>query len=397
VHAPLSATPLRPCKAWRRSRSQSFERPFGGNAVATLQWRAPERGWYAPDRAAGGPGETIVACAMLHVHNPQRMRCSWAWMSLVVVFAVARPGVALAAPLELDWDAPDPCPDRSDVEALVARQLGERSTARTRISASGRVTQTANGYVLILRTSTGERRLEAGSCDELAQSAAVILALLIDPHAAPPEPVVNAEPEATAEHEASAEAGAEEPEDEAAAEEPRAAPYASLGSVRGFVRLEAVGDLGFLPRLSVGPGLAAGVIWNRTTIELSGSYFPTQDIEDGKRDVGDVRVIAGRLGVCQALIARPEFGPCLSAEYARVFGGGEEDLGPGLDIEGGIWSLLLAARLWVPFGGLGGAVFEVGVGLPVPGADFTVGEQERIVHRTSTVVGRARTGFELRF
>jgi hypothetical protein len=307
----------------------------------------------------------------------------------MLLVVVAQPQVAFAAPLELDWDAPDPCPDRDDVDALVMRHLGERSTTRAPVAASGRVTQTSNGYVLTLRTSTGERRLEAVSCDELAQSAAVILALLIDPRAAPPEPVVEEEPEPAAEEPAEA-----EPEEPAS----RSAPYAGLESVRGFVRLEAVGDLGFLPSLAVGPGLAAGVIWNRTTIELSGSYFPTQDIEYEGRDVGDVRVFSGRLGVCQAVIARPEFGPCLFAEYARLVGGGETNLDPSSDFKGGLWSLLLAARVWVPFGSVGGAMFELGLGLPVPGGDFKVQDgRERIVHRTSTMIGRARTGFELRF
>jgi hypothetical protein len=253
------------------------------------------------------------------------------------------------------------------------------------------VTQTSNGYALTLRTSTGERRLEAASCDELAQSAAVILALLIDPQAAPPSPAAEKEPEPTID-EPSAET---EPEPEEEPASPRTVTYAGLGSVRGFVRLEAVGDLGFLPSLAVGPGLAAGVIWNRTAIELSGSYFPTQDIELEGKDVGDVRVFAGRLGVCQALIARPEFGPCLAVEYARLVGRG--DVEDPSDVSAGLWSLLAAARLWVPFGSVGGAVFEIGAGLPTRGADFTVGEEERIVHRTSAVVGRARAGFELRF
>ena len=111
-------------------------------------------------------------------------------MSLAFFVAMAVPRVALGAPVELDWDAPDPCPDRDDVEALVSRHLGDRATARAPVSASGRIVQTPTGYALTLRTSTGERHIEAVSCDELAQSAAVILALLIDPQAAPPEPVI---------------------------------------------------------------------------------------------------------------------------------------------------------------------------------------------------------------
>ena len=96
----------------------------------------------------------------------------------------------------------------------------------------------------------GERRIEAVSCEELAQSAAVILALLIDPHAAPPEAVVvEADPVPEAEPPAES-----EPEEEPAT---RTAAYAGLGSVRGFVRIEVVADVGLFPSVAVGPGLAA--------------------------------------------------------------------------------------------------------------------------------------------
>jgi hypothetical protein len=45
-------------------------------------------------------------------------------------------------------------------------------------------------------------------------------------------------------------------------------------------------------------------------------------------------------------------------------------------------------------------MFELGLGLPVPGGDFKVvdeDDQVHILHHTSAVVGRARAGFELRF
>jgi hypothetical protein len=299
---------------------------------------------------------------------------------LVLLFVVALPPAAHADPLELAWDSPDDCPDRDDVEELVAQRLGERAvTSNVPLSASGRVAQTPNGFSLTLRTPHGERRLEAPSCDELAQSAAVILALLIDPHAAPePEP---------------------EPEPDSDSDAETSAPTAANSRSRawhGFVRAELVADAGLLPNVSLGPGLAGGVVLYRTTFELAATYLPTQGIARSTGDVGELRALGARFGVCQDLLQNPGLGPCLFVEYTRLVGRGS-GLDPVRDVDGGLWSLLLAARLSVPFGTTFAWMLELGIGLPLSVAEFTVGSPGETVHETNAVVGRARTGIELRF
>ena len=306
------------------------------------------------------------------------------------MLATVLPCVAFAEPLALDWDAPGGCPDEDDVEALVAQRLGEHSTTSTsRLSASGRVTQTPTGFLLTLSTPTGERRLESARCDELAQSAAVILALLIDPHALPQTP-------------SAAAAASEVPEPEPAAPEVAqpSATYTRPLVLHGSLRAELVGDAGLLPRVSLGPGVAGGVVLNRTTLEISGTYLPGQDVRaEAGYDVGDLRAFIGRLGACQALLARPSLGPCGFVEYTRLSGRGDAGLDTSRRVDATVWSLLAAARLGGELGPSLGFLLEVGVAFPLEGASFRVGSGDaaRSVHQTGAVLGRARAGIELRF
>lgn len=313
--------------------------------------------------------------------------------AVVFGFALALPCAATAEPdaLELDWDAPSSCPDEDAVERLVSQHLGERTAPRAApLVASGRISVAAQGFALSLRTPTGERRLDAASCDELAQSAAVILALLIDPRALPapaPSPTTTPEPEP-------------EPEAEPADSSPTPAANSAARFVHGFVRAELAGDAGLLPHVGLGPGVAGGVVIYRTTIELSGTYLPTHDVTDEQdRDAGDLRAFIGRLGACHSFVATPEVGPCAFAEYTRLVGRGDDALKPVLDVDAGLWSLLLAARLSVGIGASFGWMLEIGLGLPLSVAEFTAGAREpaQTVHKTNGVVGRARTGLELRF
>jgi hypothetical protein len=310
----------------------------------------------------------------------------------VFMFSVALPTAALAEPLALTWDSPDGCPDRDDVEELVTQRLGERAvTSNLPLTASGRITQTPNGLLLTLRTPHGERRLEAPSCDELAQSAAVILALLIDPHAAP-EPAPESEPEPESDSDTDASDNA-----------PPTAASNQSRTWRGFVRAELVADAGLLPSVALGPGLAGGILLDRTSFELAATYLPTQTIPRANGgDVGELRALSARLGVCQDLLGRPGLGPCLFGEYTRLIGRGKNLASGGEDVDGGLWSLLLAARLSVPFGTAFAWMLELGIGLPLSVAEFTVGRpgnagETETVHETNAVVGWARTGIELRF
>ena len=290
--------------------------------------------------------------------------------------------------LELSWSAPAGCGDVASVREAVRERLGELRSSRTEpLAASGGIEATPSGFALSLRTPTGERRLEAASCEELVDSAAVILALLIDPRATP-GPESEAEPE-------------DEPEAELQPEAPERASAAYSGPiVSGYVRAELFSDLGLLPSFALGPGFAIGFSIFQTTFELSGAYLPAHDLEFEGTDVGDLSALIARLGVCQMFFDAPSVGPCFFVEYLGLAGRPATSLQNPQNKDATLWSLLPAARLSIPLGGSIGWVVEVGISLPTSIADFKVedGEGESvIVHDAGKVSGRLRTGLELRF
>jgi hypothetical protein len=103
-------------------------------------------------------------------------------------------------PLDLSWMAPASCPDADHERSEIRRRVGllDPSRQSARISAEVEIrASTTDLFQLSLRTrigdTSGERDLAGQDCGELADAAALVLALLINPHAAldpsPPSPV----------------------------------------------------------------------------------------------------------------------------------------------------------------------------------------------------------------
>jgi hypothetical protein len=99
--------------------------------------------------------------------------------------------------LELTWEAPQGCPDLGTERAEISRRVGDigRRVPSAPIAAEGTIQRDPSGYRLLLRTrvgdTRGERVLTGENCRELATAAALVLALLLNPEAAPsldPEP-----------------------------------------------------------------------------------------------------------------------------------------------------------------------------------------------------------------
>jgi hypothetical protein len=106
----------------------------------------------------------------------------------------AAPSQADVLALTLSWQAPAGCPDQASERAEIHRRLaGADRRATEPIVANGEIRRDPSvGYVLSLRTvvgdTTGERVLSGQDCLELAQAAALILAMLINPEAVQGEP-----------------------------------------------------------------------------------------------------------------------------------------------------------------------------------------------------------------
>lgn len=102
----------------------------------------------------------------------------------------------LPTAFELDWEAPPECPTANEIRASVAGLVGTRAD----VDASGyvvvhaRVEPSAEQWSMDFRieTATGarSRQWSAASCEELAEIAAVLIAVILDPGLAGDEPAL---------------------------------------------------------------------------------------------------------------------------------------------------------------------------------------------------------------
>jgi hypothetical protein len=108
----------------------------------------------------------------------------------LVAVGEAPPSQTDGLTLQLTWQSPQGCPDLASERAEIRRRVGDldRSLRAEPIAAEGAIrADGAGGYRLSLRTRvgeiTGERVLAGPDCRELAEAAALVLALLINPEA----------------------------------------------------------------------------------------------------------------------------------------------------------------------------------------------------------------------
>lgn len=123
------------------------------------------------------------------------------------------PAIAIAsvllAPAGIHWNAPDQCPSEEDVRARVERYVGDGARQES-VRAQANVTEhEGGGWQLVLTTTDASgqvqtREIEDRDCEGLAETAAVLTALVVAPRAevvskpapeAEPAPVPVSEPQ----------------------------------------------------------------------------------------------------------------------------------------------------------------------------------------------------------
>lgn len=307
----------------------------------------------------------------------------------VVRSAAAEETDPKARPVTLDWSAPKGCPSGDEVSARTAARLPPDA----RVTAKGRVTSVGGHYKLSLEIeSKGERVLEAPTCDALASSAAVVLAMSFEP----------APPPAT-EKETPAAAPARDPEPPRP-ERPSSPPPA--GHRRTFgARLHAIGDVGTLPSAGAGGGLALGFDpIARLHLEVTGNVWGAQDgtlSSDASRGATFQLVTAGARG-CWVLTRPVTLAPCLGAEAmvlsAHGFGANRPSDATSIG-----WAPDATLMLGLPLGPH--LVLRAGVGASAPTSRqaFVIASGtspdvvDGIVHRPAAVVARGWLGPEVVF
>lgn|GEM_PF-2701478 len=293
-------------------------------------------------------------------------------------------------PVELSWSAPDECPDRGWVlRSIEARLRAPASQLTAAVEADARVEKRDGGYFLTLKTEQGERQLNATSCEELAGSAALILAFIVEPQQTEPEPQ-QAEP---------APAPVNTP---SAVDPPTTDSRRPQLELSGYARAEWLVDIGMLPHAATGPGLAFGFTLADTSVELSAGFLLDNTVSyvtpggDGQRSLAHLHAFLAQLGLCQRLVQAPDLSVCLSMEHMRISADPDEALQSRSTRRAPVWTALASARAAIPIGTRFAWVLELSVGVPLLGARFRV-DGLGVIHETGDVIGRLRTGPELRF
>ena len=297
------------------------------------------------------------------------------------------------------WSAPGGCPD----EAALLRTVHDLVGAGVDLDAEGVMTANDGRYRVTLRVTTGasrgERELEGDSCTELAESAAVVLALSatqperatpIAPPAPPPAipaPLPVSHPSAETAPKTHSVATERDPR----APHVRVMPFGSMDV--GTLPKPAFGggvDLTFLPGRSVRLGIK-GALWGSdsgSTSTLTGSA--------GAR----FELFTGDAEGCYAFHARSfELSPCVMVEIAHLWATGYDvtqsdssqatwvALGVGVR---GRWELTRSFAVSAELGGV----------VPTQGQSFVIKDEpapDVTVHVVGPVALRVYLGPEVRF
>ncbi|MDB5213110.1 MAG: hypothetical protein JWO86_1037 [Myxococcaceae bacterium] len=302
---------------------------------------------------AAHPVLTAVACLVI------------ALVALTPMTARAQPAGAASTPLlDLGWSAPDGCPDRAHVVAHVESLVGGRRAGQHSLTARGRITATGGSSpspryrleLVVNDAANGAPRTMSGDdCSRLADAAALVLALDIDPDAGthgdqPPSDAPENEPEPI---------DPEVPRLRAPERTPplrlprRDAPPRAPGSthVEGFAGARFLFDSGSLPRPTLGVAAAGALVRGPFALDLQAAIYQSQFTLSGPHHgVGGAYVSLATVGAqaCWGGIAgEVDWRGCAGGELGRNGTTGVSIAHP--ESSASVWTALSAmvrARIW---------------------------------------------------
>ncbi len=307
-----------------------------------------------------------------------------AWLALVS--SVLSPTLVEAPPpaeFSLDWRAPPRCPTRTQIEAMVEKLVLGRIDGAGTLDVVGIVTEVDDGgYRLQLSTTVGERagtrELVATSCDELAQSVALVVAVALVPSLQPeptrqpeaPQPTIP-EPEPEAETETETD-GVSEPEiagtpeprgssmpevlvapEPPARSTPEPASGRSIPAPQIWLRAGLGVDAGGNPSPTLASRVAVGVAWPHLRLGLEGTHLAPQR-ESGEQGASGLvqQGVVGMVG-CGVLVRGPWSMPLCAGLEVGVLRADSRGLSPRTTATGLLVSPLARgglARRWKRIG-----------------------------------------------
>lgn len=316
---------------------------------------------------------------------------------VVLATCLCRLEARAAEPARLEWvrlEGAESCIDAQELETRVERRLGtEPFDPRASRRIEGVVQRTGQLWraQLVVRAHPGDvnpprRELQSAAedCDSLSNAVVLAVALAIDPSASFSDAPLKTPPS---------------PRPAVAPKPPPASPLIAPPepTPAGLADLSLAGQLGLLPRASLGVGLgAAAVLTQRFELGLRAQAFPDVEV-DGVPSYA-VGLAALTLELCgvttrgKPLVFRACAGPSLGLLHASVLVGDRTQPGQRAS---------LAAEL-----GLGAAfaltrnlAFQLGARavVPVTRYRFTLEGSDQALFAQSVIAGTASLGLELRF
>lgn len=241
------------------------------------------------------------------------MRWTHARGALLAAWICAAPASAQAQQaspaLALAWSAPAGCPDLADVTARVSRLVDlAHAPDGGAVHARGRIVRTHRGrfrlsLALGARRPSHHRTLVGDACDAVADGAALILALAVDPSAVARRRDAEAPPATPAEAPGPSPPALPAPPvvdlpatvPVPTVPVPRATPAAA--ATRWMLRAGGALDVGALPAVSGGPSLALTVAHGLLRVELGAAWVaPRQGLAAAGKG-GDIDLAFGSLAV----------------------------------------------------------------------------------------------------
>ncbi len=262
--------------------------------------------------------------------------------------------------LDLTWSAPAECPDRAQVVAHVEALVGERRAGQHALSARGRIIAgTSARYRLELlvdpsgsNAATPPRTMAGDDCAKLADAAALVLALDIDPDAGTPRDATSSAPPAEQiDPEVPLLRTPERAPPLRLPRRPRASPTPVKPRLEGFAGVRFLFDSGSLPRPTLGVAAATELVRGAFALDVQAAVYQSQfTITGPHHGVGGAYVSLATLGAlaCWGGVAgEVDWRGCAGGELGRDGTTGVSIAHP--ESSASLWSALSAmvlARVW---------------------------------------------------
>jgi len=327
------------------------------------------------------------------------MQRRFAGCAAVLVFGFAAGGANAA---EVKVRAPDGCVDASQLAEQVGVVLGRPLASVADVDFTVDIEPAPRqGWKLRLTAvgkhdggqtvPAGSRELTARTCPELADAAAVAIAMSVralkpddNPEAKPPPPP--SPPAAEASH----------PAEAVIVVAPAGAPARADHRIGVGLTAMALADEGALPGAGIGVELGGVLRISSFRIVARGALFASQEKRLASGSGGEFTLGFGTLLAClQRELGRPTLFGCSGFELGRLSGEGVGVSQPRLGST--TWeALTVEVGVAVPLSGPVAAVARGGAAAPLQRPEFVIGPTDR-VHRAASLDGRFALGLEYFF